>query len=175
MLSKVALIGHVYGLLTNLPLGEVISLQYADDTMLFLSHDIEEACHLKWLMVYFEQLSEMKINYNKSDMTTINLEEDETHQMAQIFFCKMGTFPFQYLGVLLHHEKSKRDDIQTVVDTAINRIQGWRGRLMSYSARLTLLKACMAIIPIYLMHVIRFPKWTIEAINSHMTIFSGMT
>jgi hypothetical protein len=28
---------------------------------LFLSHDIEEACHLKWLMVCFEQLSGMKL------------------------------------------------------------------------------------------------------------------
>jgi hypothetical protein len=61
MLSKVALIGHVYGLLTSLPLGEVIRLQYTHDTMLFLSHDIEEACHLKWLMVCFEQLSGMKL------------------------------------------------------------------------------------------------------------------
>jgi hypothetical protein len=69
-------------------------------------------------------------------MTAINLEEDEAHQMAQIFFCKMGTFPFKYLGVPLHHEKSKREDIRPVVDNVINRIPGWRGRLMSYGARL---------------------------------------
>jgi hypothetical protein len=42
---------------------------------------------------------------------------------------------------------------------------------MSYSARLTLLKACLASIPIYLMSVIKFPKWAIEIINSHMTNF----
>jgi hypothetical protein len=42
---------------------------------------------------------------------------------------------------------------------------------MSYSAKLTLLKACLASIPIYLMSVIRFPKWAIKVINSHMSNF----
>jgi hypothetical protein len=53
----------------------------------------------------------------------------------------------------------------------INRIPGWKGRLLSYSARLTLLKACLASISIYLMSVIKFPKWAIEIINSHMANF----
>jgi hypothetical protein len=34
----------------------VINLKYADDTLLFLKHDLRAACHLKWLMVCFEQL-----------------------------------------------------------------------------------------------------------------------
>jgi hypothetical protein len=43
-------------------------MQYADDTLLFLSHYYTKACHLKWLLVYFEQLHGMKINYHKNDM-----------------------------------------------------------------------------------------------------------
>jgi hypothetical protein len=42
---------------------------------------------------------------------------------------------------------------------------------LSYIARLTLLKACLAIIPIYFMLVIKFSKWPIEAINSQMSNF----
>jgi hypothetical protein len=34
-----------------------------------------------------------------------------------------------------------------------------------------LLKACLTNIPIYLMSLIRFPKWAIEIINSHMAKF----
>jgi hypothetical protein len=55
----------------------VISLQCADDTLLFLQHDNRNACHLKWLMACFDHLSGMKINYSKSDMVLINLEEEE--------------------------------------------------------------------------------------------------
>jgi hypothetical protein len=42
---------------------------------------------------------------------------------------------------------------------------------LSYGAKLALLKACLASIPIYLLSVIKFPKWTIEAINSQMANF----
>jgi hypothetical protein len=48
---------------------------------------------------------------------------------------------------------------------------GGKGRLLSYGARLALLKACLVSIHIYLMPLIRFPKWAIEAINSQMTNF----
>jgi hypothetical protein len=75
------------------------------------------------------------------------------------------------LGVPLHHEKLKKEDIQPVVDKIILRIPGWKGKLLSYSVRLTLLKACLASIPIYLMTVIKFPKWAIKIINSHMSKF----
>jgi hypothetical protein len=171
MLSKAASKGCNTGLMNTLCPEGVVSLQYADDTLLFLKHDTLDACHFKWLMVCFEQLPDMKINYHKSDMTPINLGEEEANQLAQIFCCKMGSFPFRYLGVPLHHDKLKREDIQHVVDKVINRVPRWKGRLMSYSARLTLLKACLASIPIYLMSVIKFPKWAIKVINSQMSNF----
>ena len=53
----------------------------------------------------------------------------------------------------------------------MNRIAGWKGRLLSSAGKLTLLKSCLASIPIYLLSVIKFPKWAIENINSHMANF----
>jgi hypothetical protein len=89
----------------------VISLQYADDTLLFLKHDTNVACHLKWLMVCFEQLSAMKINYYKSDLTPVNLGEEDTQAYARIFYCKTCNFPFKYSGVPLNYERLRREDI----------------------------------------------------------------
>jgi hypothetical protein len=57
------------------------------------------------------------------------------------------------------------------VDKVFNRIPGWKGRLLSYGSRSVLLRACLASILIYLMSLIRFPKWVIESINSHMANF----
>jgi hypothetical protein len=62
-------------------------------TLLFLSHSYIDACHLKWLMVCFEQISGMKINYHKSDMTPINLDEEEVQEYTKVFCCKIGGFP----------------------------------------------------------------------------------
>jgi hypothetical protein len=66
MLAKAARRDYISGFMEDLIPGGIISLQYADDTLLFLDHDYISVCHLKWLMVCFEQLSGMKINYHKS-------------------------------------------------------------------------------------------------------------
>ena len=58
-----------------------------------------------------------------------------------------------------------------MVDKVIKRIAGWRGKLLSYGDILTLIKSCLASIPIYLMSIIKFPKWAIDAINSQMANF----
>jgi hypothetical protein len=100
----------------------------------------------------------MKINFNKSDLTPINLDEEESQSYAQIYCCRLDTFPFTYLGVPIRYDKLRREDIQPIVDKIIKRIDGWKGKLLSYGARLTLLRACLASTPIYLMSVIKFPK-----------------
>jgi hypothetical protein len=82
--------------------------------------------------------------------------------------CKIRKFPFTYLGVPLHYEKLRREDIQPVMIKIMKMIAGWKGRLLSYGARLTLLKACLASILVYLMSIIKFPKWVIKAINTQM-------
>ena len=41
-------------------------LQYADDIIIFIDHDPEQAQNLKLLLCAFEQLSGLKINFHKS-------------------------------------------------------------------------------------------------------------
>ena len=112
----------------------------------------------------------MKINYDKSDLLTIGIEE-VVKDVAKIFCCKIGDFPIKYLGVPLHYTKLRREDLHPVIDKIIRRIARWKGRLLSYAGRLTLLKACLASSPIYLMSSIKIPKLVIDMINSHMGRF----
>jgi hypothetical protein len=44
----------------------------------------------------------MKINYNKSDLLTMNVTEEEDSALARLFCCNIGKFPIKYLGVSLH-------------------------------------------------------------------------
>ena len=48
--------------------GGLSILQYADDTILFMDHDIEKATNMKMLLCAFEQLSCLKINFHKSEI-----------------------------------------------------------------------------------------------------------
>jgi hypothetical protein len=51
MLVKVAANGHITGLLGALYPEGIVSLQYVDDTLLFLEHNYITASHLKWLLM----------------------------------------------------------------------------------------------------------------------------
>jgi hypothetical protein len=47
---------QIEGLIPHLVNGGLSILQYADDTILFMEHDIEKAQNLKLILVTFEQL-----------------------------------------------------------------------------------------------------------------------
>jgi hypothetical protein len=48
----------------------------------------------------FEQVSGMRINFHKSEVIPLNLEEDVVHDISHILACPIGALPFRYLGVL---------------------------------------------------------------------------
>jgi bacteriorhodopsin len=43
-------------------------LQYDDDTIIFMVHDLQKACKMKLSFYAFEQLSGLKINFHKSEV-----------------------------------------------------------------------------------------------------------
>lgn len=85
MLSKAAAHNLIEGLLPNVQDGGIISLQYADDTLLFLKNDLNQAIHFKWLLACYEQLSGMRINYSKSDLLTLGMPQEESNMYARLF------------------------------------------------------------------------------------------
>ena len=112
--------------------------------LLFLKDDLEMANNLKWLLLCYEQMTGMRINFDKSDMLTIGIEGDRMNEYAKFFCYKKGDFPIKYLGVPLHFTNLRKEDLQPIVDKIIKRIAGWKGRLLSYAGRLVILKACLA-------------------------------
>jgi hypothetical protein len=59
--------GQVTGIVPHLVDGGLSILQYADDTILFMNHDIEKGANMKMILFAFEQLSGLKINFHKSE------------------------------------------------------------------------------------------------------------
>ena len=60
--------GQIRGVIPNLLDDGLSILQYADDTIIFIDHDFEQAKNLKLLLCAFEQLSGLKINFHKSEI-----------------------------------------------------------------------------------------------------------
>ena len=92
MLQKAVNNNLICGLLPNAIPGGVVSLKYADDTILFLDNSVECAKNLKWILTCFEKLSGLIINFHKSDLHTINVPDQKAKEFAQVFCCQLGFF-----------------------------------------------------------------------------------
>lgn len=85
-----------------------------------------------------------------------------------MFGCPVVDLPIKYLRVPSHHEKLSREDIQPLVNKIIKKIASWRGKLLSHAARVTMIRTCIISIPINLLSFIKFPKWAIMILDTHM-------
>lgn len=96
MLDRGRAAGLIKGLCPELCEGGIISLQYADDTLLFLEAEERNSINMRWILTCFEQLSGMRINYHKSELITLGLEDSEDVKFLDIFQCVQGNFPIKY-------------------------------------------------------------------------------
>jgi len=97
IVSKAKEDSKVKGVVPNLIDGGLSVLQYADNTIIFMDHDIEQAKNLKLLLCAFEQLSGLKINFRKSELFYFGDARDHEYQYSQLFGCNIGSYPFQVL------------------------------------------------------------------------------
>ena len=97
--------GQIRGVIPNLLDDGLSILQYADDTIIFIDHDLEQAKNLKLLLCVFEQLSGLKINFHKSEIFCYGAAKEMQDFYTDLFGCNAGEYPFRYLGIPMHHRK----------------------------------------------------------------------
>jgi hypothetical protein len=77
ILSKARVAGHIEGVVPHLIPGGVSHLQYADDTMILLQNTDRGIRNLKFILLCFELLSGMKINFHKSEVIVMGVAPKE--------------------------------------------------------------------------------------------------
>jgi hypothetical protein len=82
----------------------------------------------------------MRINFHKSELIPINIEPEELHHFIEIFQCEKGSILVLYLGILLHHDRLRREDLLPLIESILKRTTGWRGKLCSTDAKRVLVK-----------------------------------
>ena len=92
----------------------VCLLQYADDTIIFLEHDLQQAKNLKLTLPVFEKLSDLKINFYKSKLFCFGQAKECYDQYSNIFGCLIGSFPIKYLGIPMHFRKLSNKDWKVI-------------------------------------------------------------
>lgn len=79
--------------------GGVTSLQYADDTIVLCSPQPHFVATLKLIIYGFENMSGLKINFNKSLVILLSDSEFAAANIASSLNCTVGSFPLSYLDI----------------------------------------------------------------------------
>ncbi|XP_071713233.1 uncharacterized protein [Rutidosis leptorrhynchoides] len=143
----------------------VSHLQYADDTIFFGSWSEGNLRNLMKLLKCFELTSGLKINYHKSNLFGVGVENIEIERMAKLFHCNVGSFPFTYLGLPVGGNMRKFESWKPVIEKFEKRLSDWKARSMSFGGRLTLVKSVLNSLPLYYFSLFHAPPCVIKKLE----------
>ncbi|WVZ96532.1 hypothetical protein U9M48_042161 [Paspalum notatum var. saurae] len=127
---------QIRGIIPHLADDGLSILQYADDTIIFIDHDLEQAKNMKLLLCVFEQLSGLKINFHKSEIFCFGEAKHYEHEYAELFGCGPGSYPFRYLGIPMHFHKLRNADWGVIEDRFKHKLSTWKAKHLSYGGGL---------------------------------------
>jgi ABC-type proline/glycine betaine transport system ATPase subunit len=78
---------QIAGIVPHLVDDGISILQYADDTIIFMDHDMDKAQNMKLLLCAFEQVSTLKINFHKSELFFFGQAQQFVEQYTYMFGC----------------------------------------------------------------------------------------
>ncbi|GKV00002.1 hypothetical protein SLEP1_g12766 [Rubroshorea leprosula] len=136
----------------------VSHLQFADDTIFFGEASKENIQVIKCVLRTFELASGLKINYGKSQLMGIGVEEDWQKRMAYILHCKEGVLPVKYLGIQIGGNHRKLSMWQPLVNSFKTKLASWKGRGLSMGGRIALINSVLSSLPVFQMSAYLLPK-----------------
>ena len=162
MIARAKEAAQVEGVIPNLIHDGLSILQYADDTVIFMSHDVEKAVNMKLLLTTFEQLSGLKINFHKSEIFCFGKAKDHEEFYSQLFGCVIGKYPFRYLGLPMNTRKLNNKDWKVIEERIEKRLSGWKGKMLSVGGRMVLINSVLSSLPMFMMSFFELPKGVLK-------------
>ncbi|WVZ50274.1 hypothetical protein U9M48_001546, partial [Paspalum notatum var. saurae] len=122
LLNRATTIGQISGVIPHLMDDGFSILHYADDMVIFLDHDLEQAKNLKLLLC---------IIFHKSELFYFGQAKQEEEEYPRLFRCK--------LGIPMHFRKLGNRDWKLMLERFEKRLSRWKGKHLSVRGRLVLI------------------------------------
>jgi hypothetical protein len=90
MLEKAKETNQIRGVIPHLIEGGLTHLQYADDMIIFLSLDEQTILNTNFLLYCFEDMSGLKINYQKSEVLVMGGQKKIITELQAFSIVKWG-------------------------------------------------------------------------------------
>ena len=136
---------------------EVSHLLFADDTLIFCEVSQDQLTFLCWILMWFEALSSLKINLEKSELIRAG-RVSNVDSLASELGCKVGSLPTTYLGLPLGAHCKSVAVWDGVEERFKKRLTSWKRQYISKGGRITLIKSTLSSIPLYLISLLPLPR-----------------
>lgn len=140
-------------------------MQYADDKIFLLRDKLEDAKNLKNILCLFEQLSGLKINFNKSEVIFLGNDVLRHQEYSKIFTCNKGDLPMRYLGIPIDQKHILNKDWGQTEKKMEKKVGCWQRKLQSIGGRVTLINSSLSGTPQYMLYFYRIPKGVKEIMD----------
>ncbi|XP_024630861.1 uncharacterized protein [Medicago truncatula] len=124
-------------------------LQFADDTLIIGQKSGLNVRSIRAVLLILEQLSRLKVNFQKSMLTGVNVSNYWLSEATRVLHCRVGAFPFVYLGLPIGGDPRKLDFWRPILTCIISRLSNWKSKFLSFGGRLILQKSVMSSVPVY--------------------------
>jgi len=130
-----------------------------------------EACQdqllaLKNILHDFSASTGLKVNFSKSMMIPINVEDSKATLLAQLIGCELGTLSFTYLGLPLGLTKPKVVDFLPLV-TKCERRLAYTSTFLSQAGRLEVTNSIFTSLPMFCMSTFKLHKTVIKQVDTY--------
>ncbi|GKV38639.1 hypothetical protein SLEP1_g46528 [Rubroshorea leprosula] len=136
----------------------VTHLQFADDTIFFGDATEDNIWVIKCIMWTFELALGLKINFRKSQLIGVGVDQNWCAKMAFQLCCKEGKLPFRYLEIPIGGNHRRRAMWQPMVESVRKKLASWRGRYLSMGGHITLINSVLSSLPVFLVSIYIIPK-----------------
>ena len=106
-------------------------LQFADDTLFLCDGSESSVWCLKAILRSFELVSGLKINFAKSNVIGLNIDDFMLNGISSFLACNVDELPFKFLGVPVGGNPRREGIWKDVIDSVKARLSQWRSLKLS--------------------------------------------
>lgn len=157
----------VSGLLTH-PLGPDFGgdypiIQYTDDTLVVLPGQLSS---LKNILQSFAVSTSLKVNFAKSFLVPINVDENKWDDLTSSLACQLRSIPFTYLGLPLGTSRPSVQEFMPILTRMEKHLMGI-SRFLTYAGRLILVNSTYSTIPTFYLCSLKLPIEVLDQIDNY--------
>jgi hypothetical protein len=133
------------------------TLQFADDTIIMGEDNWENLWTIKTVLRSFEIVSGLKVNFHKSKLYGINLDDSFLSASSSFLHCEVDSIPFLFLGIPMGANPRRKGTWAPIIDAMRKRLSVWNGRNLSIGGRVTLINFVLSSLPLYFFSFFKAP------------------